>query len=752
MIAEVVINRNVKKLNKTFDYAIPEELTQKVQVGSRVRVPFGKQKEFEEGFVVGIKNSTTYEVKEIGSVEGNRYLTEADLELAKWMEKRYFCNWSDCMKLLMPPGVTTRDVASRVKEKSQSFVSLAKEPEEIQEEIEAGKIKSDKQIRLLRFLIENGENLVADVEAFTEVSRSIMKTLEKNGYVIIQEKQVERNPFLHKVVASTENLTLNEEQQHAFDTIADTMEDGLFCEFLLKGVTGSGKTEVYLQLIQKCLQEGKSSILLVPEISLTPQTVDRFIARFGEEKIAVLHSKLSIGERYDSWCKIKEGRAQIIIGARSAVFAPAQNLGMIIIDEEHDDSYKSEMTPRYHAKEVARQIARRENISLIYGSATPSLETMYRAKKGEVCLLELTKRAGDASMPSVEIVDLRQELASGNKSMLSRKLYEKMKETLAKGKQTILFLNRRGFSTFVMCRDCGYTMQCKNCNISLTYHRKEEKMKCHYCGYETAVVTECPECHSKNIRYFGTGTQKLEEEIYKLFPQASTIRMDVDTVTKKNSHEEILAKFRKDHVDILIGTQMVVKGHHFPDVTLVGVIAADANLNIGDFRATEKTFQILTQVAGRAGREKEKGSVVIQTYNPDNFSIQYAKQQDYDLFYQTEIELRKALKNPPFCDIMVIGIQAEKQEDIQKVSQTLYQIMKKQIQTENLPVILYSPVPAPIDRIKNKIRWRMILKCKYEEQIADFIRNSLAVCEKEIIPHVWEKTNLSIDLNPTNML
>ncbi len=412
MIAEVVINRNAKKLNKTFDYAIPQELIQKVQVGSRVRIPFGKQKELEEGFVVGLKEATTYEVKEIASVEGNRYLTSEDLELAKWMEKRYFCNWSDCMKLLMPPGVTTKDVTNRVKEKSQSFVSLAREPDEIEEEITAGKIKSEKHIRLLRFLIENGENLVADVEMFTEVSRSIIKTLEKNGYVTIQEKQVERNPFLHKVVASSQNLSLNDEQEQVFHTICDTMEDGLFCEFLLKGVTGSGKTEVYLQLIEKCLQQGKSSILLVPEISLTPQTVDRFIARFGEEKIAVLHSKLSIGERYDSWCKMKEGRAQIMIGARSAVFAPAQNLGMIIIDEEHDDSYKSEMTPRYHAKEVARQIARRENIPLVYGSATPSLETMYRAQKGEICLLELTKRAGNATMPNVEIVDLRQELAS----------------------------------------------------------------------------------------------------------------------------------------------------------------------------------------------------------------------------------------------------------------------------------------------------------------------------------------------------
>ena len=752
MIAEVVINRNVKKLNKTFDYQIPEELQDQILIGSRVFVPFGNQKEPEEGFVVGIKETTRFQVKTICSVEGNRFLNQEDLELAKWMEKRYFCNLADCMKLLLPPGVTTKEIENRVKEKKLKFVRLNKETEEIEEEIKNRILKSEKQIQLIRFLMENGETLITEVEELSGVSRAVMKTLEKNGYVTIFEKQVERNPFLHKVVQKTGNLPLTEEQQNAFRQIADAMDDCFFSEFLLEGVTGSGKTEVYLQLIQKCLQEGKSSILLVPEISLTPQTVDRFLARFGDEKIAVLHSKLSIGERYDSWNKIKQGRAQIIIGARSAIFAPAQNLGLIIIDEEHDDSYKSEMTPRYQAKEVARYLTRRENIPLVYGSATPALETRYRAQKEEICLLKLTKRANQASMPKVEIVDLRQELARGNHSMLSQRLFEEMQENLERKKQTILFLNRRGFSTFVMCRDCGYTAKCKNCDISLTYHRKEEKLKCHYCGYETNLLQECPECKSKNIRYFGTGTQKLEEEIQKRFPGARTIRMDIDTVTKKNSHEEILNKFREEHFDILIGTQMVVKGHHFPDVTLVGVIAADSNLNMGDFRATEKTFQILTQVAGRAGREKEPGRVIIQTYNPDNFSIQCAKEQDYDVFYQTEMELRKQLKNPPFCDIIVIGIHSENLEYVQKVSQKLYQVMKKQIQTENLPVILYSPLPAPVDRIKNKIRWRMLLKCKFEDWVADFINQSIQICEQELKQKDLQKTNIVVDLNPTNMM
>ncbi len=350
-------------------------------------------------------------------------------------------------------------------------------------------------------------------------------------------------------------------------------------------------------MIEKTLKAGKTSILLVPEISLTPQTVNRFISRFGEEKIAVLHSKLSIGERYDQWHKIKNGEAKIVIGARSAIFAPIENIGMIIIDEEHDSSYKAESVPRYDAKEVARQIARQANIPLVLGSATPDLGSYFRANKEEITLLKLESRANQASLPEVEIVDLREELAQGNKSMISRKLYEAIQHNIQNHKQTILFLNRRGFSTFVMCRECGYTAKCKNCNINLTYHANKHRLKCHYCGYETNILTSCPECGSNQIRYFGTGTQKLEAEIHKLFPEASTIRMDVDTITKKNSHEQILQRFQEEQIDILIGTQMVVKGHHFPNVTLVGVIAADGTLNIDDFRANERTFQILTQVA-----------------------------------------------------------------------------------------------------------------------------------------------------------
>ncbi len=486
--------------------------------------------------------------------------------------------------------------------------------------------------------------------------------------------------------------------------------------------------------------------MLVPEISLTPQMVNRFIARFGEEKIAVLHSKLSMGERYDEWNRIKQGKAKIVIGARSAIFAPVQNLGLIIIDEEHDSSYKSEMTPKYDAKEIATYLSNQNNIPLLLGSATPNLSTYYQATKGNIELLELTKRANNSNLPEVEIVDLREELANGNHSMFSSLLYNSIKQNLEEKHQTILFLNRRGYSTFIMCRDCGYTAKCKNCNVSLTYHRKENKLKCHYCGYEQIPMKICPQCKSKNIRYFGTGTQKVEEEIKKIFPDATTIRMDVDTVTKKNSHEEILKKFQKDNIDILIGTQMVVKGHHFPNVTLVGVLAADSSLNIEDFRANERTFQILTQVAGRAGREKLPGKVIIQTYNPDNIAIELASKQNYKAFYDTEILLRKQLKYPPFCDIIVIGVNGESEEKVKTTINMIHKQIKEKMLQRKIGMLLYPVVPSPIDKINNKYRYRMIIKCLYNNEIQKIIDESI------IDGYNNKNIKISVDLNPNNMM
>ena len=742
MVAEIIINSIVKTLNRVFDYNIPEELSDKIKIGSRVIVPFGNGKKLEDGFVINIKQSSEYKIKDIVTFEEQAFSKE-NIELAKWMSNRYFCNISDCLKLMLPPGTATKELENRTKEKLINFVYLAKEADEIENAIENKIIKSEKQIRVLKFLEENEEATVSDIEMFTEASRAIVKTLEKNGFVEIVTKEVERNPFIHKNIQRDKKRKLTEEQQLAFNTINKSIIEHEFKEFLIYGVTGSGKTEVYMQLIENILKQEKTAIVLVPEISLTPQMVDRFIARFGEETIAVLHSKLSVGERYDQWNKIKNGDAKIVIGVRSAIFAPIKNLGIIIIDEEHDDSYKSEMNPRYNAKDISKIKAKRNNIPLVLGSATPSVDIYYKAKQKEITLIELTKRANNSNLPNVEIVDLRNELAEGNRSMLSRRLYYLIQENIKNKKQTILFLNRRGFSTFIMCRDCGYVAKCPNCNISLTYHRKENMLKCHYCGHTENIIKVCPECKSEKVRYFGTGTQKLEEQVKKYFPEATTIRMDVDTVTKKNSHELIINKFKEENIDILIGTQMVVKGHHFPKVTLVGVIAADSSLNIDNYKASETTFDLLVQVAGRAGREKLHGNVIIQTYNPDNFCVQYAQKQDYNLFYNAEIHLREMLKYPPFCDIIMFGINGNIYKEVVEVSKFLYENLKKY----NIEGILLKPMPAPIDKIKNRYRWRMILKTTVTEEIITNINELL----NKYYAQNYKNTRVIVDINPNNL-
>ena len=749
MIAEIIINRSAKKLNRTFDYNIPQELEELVMIGSTVLVPFGKtakgkEANLEEGYVVNIKEKTTYEVKDIVQIKHN--LTESQIELAKWMANRYFCNVSDCIKQMLTPGTKGKQENNKVQDKKIQVVYLKKEIEEIEFEISENIIKSEKQKKILQFLKNNEGATVPEIEMFTSGTRAIVKTLEKNGYIEIVEKKVERNPLENKNLEKTENLKLTQEQQNTFDQITNKMEIKQYEEFLIHGVTGSGKTEIYLQLIGKALDQNKTAIVLVPEISLTPQMIDRFISRFNKEEIAVLHSKLSIGERYDEWNKIKAGNAKIVIGARSAIFAPLENIGVIIIDKKHESKYKSEAVPKYDAKKKKKKIAKENNCPLVLGSATPDLNTYYKAKQGNIKLLELTKRANNSDLPTVQIVDLKTELANGNRSMLSIALHNAIEKNLEEKRQTILFLNRRGFSTFIMCRECGYTVKCKNCNISLTYHQYENKLKCHYCGYEQNVVTVCPECHSTKIRYFGTGTQRLEQEINKVFPNATTIRMDKDTVTKKNSHEDILNKFRDENIDILIGTQMIVKGHHFPNVTLVGVVAADSSLNIDDYRANERTFQILTQVAGRAGREKLKGQVIIQTYNPDNFAIQCAKNQDYKEFYKTEIALRQQLMYPPFKDIILINFNGLSESEIKKVSLEVYKYLMENLNLDEFKVM--KPMPSPIDRIQNHIRWRMIVKGNMTADANQVFNN----CLKLIYDKNYKNTRVTIDVNPNSMM
>ena len=743
MFAEIIINSNAKALNKIFDYIVPNDMINIIRIGARVFVPFGKGEKIEDGFVINLKENSEYANKEIVRIENENSISEDNIILAKLMARKYFCNISDCIRLMLPPGTASKEISNRIKEKTGNFVYLKRDIDEINMLIDEEKIKSEKHIRVLKFLQQNDGIYISDLELLTDVSKGILKTLEKNGHIEIIEKQIERNPFINKNIIPDKPKKLNSEQKKCFNGISSNIENNEFSKNLIYGITGSGKTEIYLQLIQKVLEKGKDAIVLVPEISLTPQMVDRFLARFGNN-IAVLHSKLSVGERYDEWQKIAKGEAKIVIGARSAIFAPVKKLGIIIIDEEHDMSYKSDSTPRYNAKDLAKYIAEKNSCPLILGSATPDIITMYQAKNNDINLYELTKRANNANLPNIEIVDMRNELAIGNKSMLSLKLQNEIEKNLKNKKQTILFLNRRGYSTFIMCRECGFVAKCKNCNISLTYHMSENKLKCHYCGFECGIIKECPKCKSKKIKYFGTGTQKLEDEVNKLFPNSSTIRMDIDTVSKKNSHEEILNKFKNENIDILIGTQMVVKGHHFPNVTLVGVITADSSLNLEDYRAVEKTFQTLVQVAGRAGREKNTGNVIIQTYNPDHYAIIDSQKQDYSLFYNQEIELRKVLNYPPFCDIIMIRFSGNNLNQIQNLANFVYKKINE-VKKDNM--LIYKPVPSPIDKIKNKYRWRIIIKCKLTSNVLDIIQYGI---QDEKISKIKD-ASIIVDVNPNVM-
>ena len=740
MVAEIIIDSKAKKLNRKFDYEIPKELEDIVDVGSRVLVPFGNFKTLEQGYILKIKEKSDYEVKKIAGLEEN--LPPEKIELARWMARKYFCNVSECIKLMLTPGTRSKNKDDRTKDKTLNYIYLNKQVEEIN----IDSLRGEKQKKLIEFIKNNEGLTIPEIETFAEISRSTVNSLVNRGILKIVNEKIDRNPLANKKIDNNKKLVLNEEQEDAYKKIEKSMDENRYEKFLIYGITGSGKTEIYLQLIEKAIIQNKSAIVLVPEISLTPQMLDRFIGRFGKEKIAVLHSKLSIGERHDEWERIKNGEAKIVIGARSAIFAPCSNLGVIIIDEEHDSSYKSESSPRYSAKEVAEKIASNNLVPLVLGSATPDLRTFYDTENGNTTLLKLTKRANNSSLPSVEVVDLKFELATGNRSMISNLLYSEIEKNLKEKKQTILFLNRRGYSTFIMCRNCGYTLKCPNCNISLTYHITKNILKCHYCGHTQRPVNVCPECGSEKIRYFGTGTQKLEQEIKKQFPESTTIRMDVDTVTKKNSHEEILKKFKEENIDILIGTQMVVKGHHFPNVTLVGVIAADGSLNQDDYRANEKTFQILTQVAGRAGREKLPGKVIIQTYNPNAFPIECAKIQDYDMFFKTEIELRKQLKYPPFCDIILVGFSGENENEIKNISEYMFNILKPNL--EKYQINVFQPMPAPIDKIQNKIRWRMIAKGNVTEEVTIILNK----CLQNVYNMNLKNTKISVDVNPNNMM
>lgn len=640
---------------------------------------------------------------------------------------------------------------SQVKDKKIRMVSLDISTDEAEDFLCGLNGKARVQAKVIEMLMQNEAISATDIIAFTEGSYNTLNSLLKKGIIKYTDLVVERIVTTLRQPIKTDPFDPTDEQRDVINSINRHINTKKHVPILLRGLTGSGKTEVYLQTIDSVIKMKKQAIVLVPEISLTPQMVERFIGRFGA-RVAVLHSALSLGERYDQWKKIKDSEVDVVVGARSGVFAPFKNLGIIILDEEHETTYKSEISPRYNAREVALKRGENENAIVLLSSATPSIESYYKAVSGRYDLINMEKRYNNAPMPKVNIIDMRAELEHGNRSVFSNCLKSEIEYNIENNEQTILFINRRGHSTFVSCRSCGYVCTCPHCNISLIYHAFDNSLNCHYCGHRTRNVSVCPSCKSKYIKYFGTGTQKVEQELNKLFPNATVLRMDVDTTGKKHSHERILNTFSEQKINILIGTQMVSKGLDFPNVTLIGVLAADMSLNIDDFRSSERTFQLITQVSGRAGRGDIEGRAIIQTYQPDNYTLQLAKKHDYVTFYNNEIKIREQLDYPPFSKIISLLLAGPIERDvIDKINGIVDNIKEMvNVNMDLKPIIheILGPVPAPIKRIKNKFRWRAFLKC--DESNLNEVKGIL----KDVLyQHYKKNTDISliVDINPVNM-
>ncbi len=600
------------------------------------------------------------------------------------------------------------------------------------------------QADMLLCLADSEKLTTAELIAMSNGNYGSLARLTELGYVEIETERKIREPYNEEDYAKSDGYEPTAEQRPIIDYVNNLIENGNREEILIRGVTGSGKTEVFLQTIRKCIMSGKRAIMLVPEIALTPQMVERFVSRFGK-KVAVMHSGLSYGERFDQWSKIRNNEVDVVVGARSAIFAPLENIGLIIMDEEHESSYKSEISPRYHAREVARFRAKYCGATLIMASATPSVDSYHRALNNEYTLFEMNNRYNNNSLPEVQVVDMRSEIFDyHNMSPISNRLQFEIRKNIERGEKTILFLNRRGYNTFVSCRECGYVAECKECSIPLTYHKFTNKLTCHYCGYTRDNLTVCPECGSKHVKFFGTGTQKIEDELKALFPTAGILRMDKDTTYTKGSHEQILNSFKGGDADILLGTQMVTKGLDFGSVTLVGVLAADASLGADDFRANEKTFSLLTQVCGRAGRGDLPGRAIIQTYQPKNSIIEFAKSQNYLEFFKNEIKFRKRLNYPPFCDIISILVQGEKEQLVKDKITGIHAYLKKACGHNKNYISLSPPLPAPIIKIKNNYRYRILIKALNADR-------ALHILKKLNDEHSGGRTTLIIDVNPVNM-
>ncbi len=739
-VARVRILELPASADRVYDYSIPPELIGRVKPGSLAAVPFGAAKR-RTALVVGLADSSGYDrLKPLEALADDRFsLTEELLGLCEFLCERTFCSTGEAVQTMIPAGIMASLYRAK-RDPVERFYRLTQSAEQI-----AGLRLGSAERRAVEALT-GGERSASELKESYKLSPATLKNLAIKGIVAFREKEIYRNPYAGRGKIDDPN-SLSDEQTAAFERLAALAASKKPCAALLHGVTGSGKTRVIKAVIDSVIESGRTVILLVPEISLTGQTVDLFCGYFGE-RVAVIHSGLSEGERLDAWKRIRAHEVDVVIGTRSAVFAPLDNLGMIVIDEEQEHTYKSDMNPKYHARDIARWRCAKDGALMLLASATPSLESYQKAASGVYTLVTLKERYGGAVLPEVIIADLRKDTSKGNVSPLGEVLRGELEKNLASGDQSILFVGRRGYNNFVSCKMCGEVIECPNCSVSLTYHRDRdgELLKCHYCGYTTELPDKCPSCGSEHLSRKGFGTQLVADELASQYPSARILRMDADAATGKFSHEAILSAFRRHEADILIGTQMVTKGHNFPDVTLVGVVNADAALYLDDFRATERTFDLLTQVIGRAGRGKKPGRAVLQTYSPDNDTIVLSAKQDYESFFDGAIKLRRQLVFPPFCDFVLLSVSGEDEPAVLDTSLKLDARLRELLKTDysDIPAYIFGPMEAPVYKVNNIYRMRILLKCAANKRLRALVRQLLAEFSKA-------KASVGADVNPNSV-
>ncbi len=725
-VAKIAVSAALYYMDRPFDYLIPEEFSETAVPGVRVLIPFGRGNRRCEGIILAVSENSDYDkLKNIISVlDETPLLSEEQIKLALFMRERFFCTVYDAVKAMLPAGLWfTEDGKRRVNDKYIEMARLAVSPEDAQNIADGKRRRSPQQANIIELLCGFECLPSREILHFTGASRQSLIALRKAEIVELYKKEVYRRPeiFTDEIVPPPE---LNGEQRQAFEGISALADAEKAKVALLFGVTGSGKTSVYIHLIKEQLQRGKTALLLVPEISLTPQMIQTFSSHFGNT-VAVLHSSLSVGERADEWKRIKRGEAKLVIGTRSAVFAPLRNLGIIIIDEEQEETYKSENTPRYNAIDIAKFRCLRENCLLLLGSATPNVVSMYKAETGVYSYFTLPKRFNERELPEVQIVDMKKELRRGNGGNISTTLADALRENIQRGEQSILFINRRGANKLISCGDCGYTYKCPNCSVALTYHSSNSRLMCHYCGYSRRLDRECPECGGI-LKYIGAGTQLVEEELKQLFPDTEILRMDTDSVAPVGSHEELFDKFKNENIPIMVGTQMVTKGLNFENVTLVGVISADQSLYIGDYRAGERTFSLITQVVGRSGRGEKPGRAIIQTFTPENETIIQAARQDYEDFYAAEIQLRQLQNAPPFSDYLSITASGQNEGQVVKACRDIRRMLETSTVGSKLNVL--GPTPLSVVKVNNRYRYRINISCCINSEIRSVISQILHEC------------------------